>query len=668
MSRLGAFGRPAAALAVAVGGWAATAAPAAAAGTAAPQAGVPAIQHVIVIMQGGHSFDNYFGTRKGANGIPAGVCLPTAPRSASCVQPYHLRQDQSRAGLSDTLRTTQRAINGGKMDGFVAAQPNVAIGTTAMGHLDRRDIPYYWSLADRFTLYDNFFASSQAGALPNRVAAVAGQDAGLVTNTPPDGGITVPTVFQQLDQAHVSWRYYVQNFRGAASPPTPGQVIAAPLLAMPAVTGAPGGADHIVDSTLFFDDLADGQLPAVSYVSGTVNSERSPLSPALGEFYVRTLVNAVLQSPAWSHTAILITYDDAGGWYDHVAPPVMGGATQGLRVPALLVSPFSRAGAVDHQALNTASIPGLIDKVFGLPALTPQVAAAGDLLSGTDLAQKPIAPLIAPLAKGATAPPRPNVVVIYGLYLFVLAFALALIGLALRRSRRFGAASYADVGLPAIAGVEDELGAYRPAGSGEHHPDAPARMAAPLFLTSRRHNPHPPGTAEHEAWEDGRAGVAMSGADEDARAQQALSLALEAGALLAAGSTVEAARIHGAEAAHLDARDDLAEARRVAADEFAGDPAFAPVGYDGQQLRGTSRTRYVQGYALGKNEAGQVDDPRTYLEEAVAVCRDTPQRARGEYALARGRADGARQWAADAGTLFDDGAATAGQGPVASQP
>ena len=488
------------------------------AGATSASAGVPAIQHVVVILQSGHSFDNYFGTRARVDGIPTGTCLPVVAGSTSCVRPYHLRQDQSKAGLSDTLRTTRRAINGGKMDGFVVAQPNVAIGTTAMGHLDRSDIPYYWSLADRFTLYDNFYATSQAGALPNRVAAVAGQDAGLVSNTPPAGGIAVPTIFNQLDASGHSWKYYVQNFQGSAQP-TPGQVVAAPPLAMPTVTGTPDGPGRIVDSTLFFDDLASGQLPDVSYVAGTVNSERAPLSPALGEFYVRTLVNAVLQSPAWKHTAILITYDDAGGWYDHAVPPVMGGVAQGLRVPAILVSPYARAGAVDHQAFNTASIPGMIDKVFGLPALTPQVASAGDLLTGADLAQTPIAPLIAPLAKGATAPPRPNVTIIYGCYLAAFVFALALIGLALRRSRRFG--SVADeAGLPAIAGVEDDLAAYRTG----------ALTEASLFPLASRPNPHPAGSAEHAAWQDGRDGVPVSAAGEDDRARVALELALEAGA------------------------------------------------------------------------------------------------------------------------------------------
>ena len=129
----------------------------------------PAIQHVIVVMQSGHSFDNYFGTRPGVDGIPARVCQRVQVNSTSCVKPYHLSSDQARAGLTDTLRVTSKAIDQGKMDGFVNAQPNATIGSLAMGHFNGADLPYYWNLADRFTLFDHFFAASQAGALPNRL-------------------------------------------------------------------------------------------------------------------------------------------------------------------------------------------------------------------------------------------------------------------------------------------------------------------------------------------------------------------------------------------------------------------------------------------------------------------------------------------------------------------
>jgi phospholipase C len=410
--------------------------PSAGAATSTQPPPTSVIKHVIVVMQSGHSFDNYFGTRHGVSGIPSGVCLILVAGSPGCVKPYHLDPGQSRAGLSDTLSVTQRSINGGKMDGFARAQPNASIGATSMGYLNRQDLPYYWNLADRFTLYDHFFATSRAGALPNRVAAVAGQNGGLTGSTVPTGGISVPTVFDQLDRAGLSWKYYVENYKGIQQAGTAGQQTEAPVLAMPAITGDPARASHIVDTNQYFDDLLDGKLPAVSYVAGTVDSERSPLDPTLGEYFVKSLINALMQSSAWKDTVLLLTYDSSGGWYDNVPPPVMGGVAQGIRVPMLMVSPFARAGVVDHSVLNTSAIPGMIDQIFGLPVLTSQTAAAGDLLNGADLKQAPIAPLIATQPGDATVAPRPDVLVVYGLYLFMFLATVLLSYLAYRRYRR----------------------------------------------------------------------------------------------------------------------------------------------------------------------------------------------------------------------------------------
>jgi phospholipase C len=469
------------------------------------------IKHVIVVMQSGHSFDSYFGTRHGVSGIPPGVCLTLVAGSPGCIKPYHLDPDQSRAGLSDTFGVTQRSINGGKMDGFVRAKPNASIGATSMGYLNRQDLPYYWNLADRFTLYDQFFTTSRAGALPNRVAAVAGQDGGLTGGTVPAAGITTPTVFDQLDHAGLSWKYYVENYKGSQQGAVAGQQSEAPVLAMPAITGDSARASHIVDTNQYFDDLLNGKLPAVSYVAGTVDSERSPLNPTLGEFFVKSLINALMQSSAWKDTVLLFTYDSSGGWYDNVPPPVMGGVAQGIRVPMLMVSPFARAGVVDHSVLNTTAIPGMIDQVFGLPVLTPQTAAAGSLLSGADLKQAPIAPLIALLPGGATVASRPDVLVVYGLYLLMFLAAGLLAGLAFRRYRRSEAAPDGSPELGAIrppAGEDNGFGEDANETSTEHSrvtSDVRATLvaddkAAGHFRLADVTNPYQRGTPEHDAW------------------------------------------------------------------------------------------------------------------------------------------------------------------------
>ena len=114
----------------------------------------------------------------------------------------------------------------------------------------------------------------------------------------------------------------MQDYKGPSATPTPGEQARTPLLAMPSVTAAPARAARIVSTSQYYVDLTKGQLPAVSYVTGSVNSERSPQNPAQGEAFVRSLINSLMQSSAWSHTALLLTYDDSGGWYDHAVPPI----------------------------------------------------------------------------------------------------------------------------------------------------------------------------------------------------------------------------------------------------------------------------------------------------------------------------------------------------------
>ena len=189
-----------------------------------------------------------------------------------------------------------------------------------------------------------------------------------------------------------------------------------------------------MDSSQYYVDLAKGDLPAVSYISGTTDSERAPQNPAQGEAFVQSLINALMQSPEWNHTVLLVTYDDSGGWYDHAYPP----DGLGLRVPTILVSPYARAGQVNNTQLDTASIPAMIEKVFGLPNATPQEASAGTILTGLDLNQHPISPVVGPDQGAAPALVRPAVGTIYLLYLGALVVVGVLIGLAFRQHRRRG--------------------------------------------------------------------------------------------------------------------------------------------------------------------------------------------------------------------------------------
>jgi phospholipase C len=396
------------------------------------------IQHVIVVIQSGHSFDNYFGTRPGVDGITAKTCQPPAVGSACTVKPYPVSSAQARYGFRDTLRVTQKAIDGGKMDGFISSQPSASVGSVVMGYYDRSDLPYYWSLADRFTLFDHFYASSQAGSLPNRLVAVTGTADGVTSNKTLGVGISVPTgtVFDQLNAAKKSWKYYIQGYKGPTAKSEP--VVRAPVLDMPSIVKTPANAARVVSTSQYYVDLDKGQLPAVSFVTAdSASDERSPQDPAQGEAFVRSLINALMQSSAWKHTALLLTYDDAGGWYDNSAPPAVSGSSLGPRVPALLISPYARPGFVDHSSFDTASIPGFIDSEFGLSPITPQVDALGtSLTSALDLAQRPISPVIGPSQSTVAVIARPAVHIIYVLYLGALAAAALLVTMAFLRQRR----------------------------------------------------------------------------------------------------------------------------------------------------------------------------------------------------------------------------------------
>ena len=399
--------------------------------------GADPIKHVIVVIQSGHSFDNYFGTRPGVDGLgdTKKLQVPLVAGNTTSASPYHLSPDQARAGLVDTLRQTQKAVDGGKMDGFVKAQANITIGEVALGYYDSSDIPYYSSLADRFTLFDHFFASSQGGSLPNRMVAVEGQTENVTSNRVLGVGIGGTTVFDQLNSHGLSWKYYVQGY-DPAKKATPTDIARSPVLGMPSIVNNPSNFARVTSTSQYFVDLDKGQLPAVSYVTGVADSERSPQDPAQGEAFVRSLVNALMQSNEWSSTALLLTYDDSGGWYDHVAPPTVNGAALGPRVPAILVSPYAKAGYVDSTQLDTASIPGLIDSVFNLGPLTQQVAEGGSVLTGLDVKQQPIPADIGP-ANGTTATlARPAIGTIYFLYLSALVVAILLLVLASLRQRR----------------------------------------------------------------------------------------------------------------------------------------------------------------------------------------------------------------------------------------
>ena len=418
--------------------------------------GIHKIEHVVMIMQENRSFDSYFGTFPGADGIPAGVCLHD-PRGG-CVRPYHDSSVRNFGG-PHALFNARNDIDHGAMDGFVRSAVGGMLGckdrndpycvrhgggTDVMGYHDSREIPNYWAYARHFVLQDHMFESSRSWSLPAHLYAVSEWsakcsvkndpmscvDAATDPVTPPDFGRhrrrTIPSyawtdLTYLLHKNGVSWRYYV--FKGAQPDCADDAAVSCTAVVQNART--PGiwnplpyfttvRADRqlgdITSVTNFFTAARAGKLPAVSWiVPNSRVSEHPAALVSAGQAYVTTLVNAIMRSPDWSSTAIFLTWDDWGGFYDHVVPPNIDANGYGLRVPAIVISPYAKRGYIDHQTLSFDAYAKFIEDDFlhgqrldprtdGRPDPRPDVrenaSVLGNLVKDFDFTQEPRGPLI----------------------------------------------------------------------------------------------------------------------------------------------------------------------------------------------------------------------------------------------------------------------------------
>jgi phospholipase C len=349
----------------------------------------------VVLMQENHTFDNYFGTFPGADGIPANVCMPKDPLNPSlgCVKPYHLPSHRT-IDLGHGGDVFHDAFNSGANDGFVYAQDKKKLpGELAMGYYDGSDLPFYWNLASEYVLADKFFSSDFGGSRENHMYWVAAQSGG---GQIPPGGYDFDTIFDRLEAAGVSWKFYVQNYdpsityrtatTGAAKD---SQTIWVPLVGFDRFIDNPELAKKIVDISQYRDDLAKGTLPAVSFMVPSGASEHPPGDVTIGQVYGTSQVTALLQSTSWSNSMFLLTWDDWGGWYDHVIPPQVDSNGLGFRVPALIVSPYAIPGHVDHTAYDFTSVLRFIEDNWGVAPLTARDASANSLAAALDFTMAP---------------------------------------------------------------------------------------------------------------------------------------------------------------------------------------------------------------------------------------------------------------------------------------
>ena len=406
------------------------------------------IEHFVFLFQENHTFDNYFGTREGVDGIPEGTCMPVvAGTRKPCVRPFHLG-NRGVTDLGHTQEAFRRQFNKGRMDGFVESNSDhEQDGRIAMGYYDDRDLPYYWNIADEYVLFDRFFSSAFGGSVKNHMYAVAAHPGatGEREQIPPEGWGDLPTIFDRLDEAGISWKFYIQNYDPGITYRTrasveevdrAAQVIWAPVLAFGRYLDDPEIFSRIVDMEEYYEDAANGTLPAVSYLVPSGASEHPPGSIQAGARFVRSLISELMRSPSWESSAFLWTYDDWGGWYDHVPPPKVDEHGLGFRVPALLVSPYARRGFVGSETSEFSSILAFIERNWGLEPLTKRDASASDLMYAFDFESPPREPVLIGTERNVPEPELPDARPVYVGYAGVVTFTAGLWLVSLLRSHR----------------------------------------------------------------------------------------------------------------------------------------------------------------------------------------------------------------------------------------
>lgn len=426
-----------------------------------PAANTP-IEHLIVLMQENHTFDNYFGTYPGANGIPPGTCMPVDPfdpGNTECIEPFRIGTTDVELDDPDhSSETHSIQFNGGNMDGFVyALNLRNQDGRLAMGYYDEEDLPYYWNIADEYVLFDNFFSSVHGGSFENHVfwvAASTGMKEGVDLQ---ESLAETPTIFDRLQEAGISWKFYVQNYEPELNYRTAhlypanraSQVTWVPLLNFDRFLDDPALASNIVHLDEYYADLINGTLPSVAFMVPSGPSEHPPSSVISGQRFVKALIQALMQSDYWEKSAFSWAYDDWGGWYDHVPPPQVDDDGYGFRVPALLVSAYAKRGYVDNTVLDYTSYLKFIEDNWDLEPLTERDAQANSIINAFDFSQPPRPAEFLPferLTQEAKAEPDRRVIyILYGAMIIASGglFALTMV-VGSRRAQR-------------SAGVREEL-------------------------------------------------------------------------------------------------------------------------------------------------------------------------------------------------------------------
>jgi phospholipase C len=403
-----------------------TTAPSAPVTSSAAPAAKPPIDHVFIIFKENHTFDNYFATYPGADGATQ------ATTSTGDVIP--LKQWVTKCDLPgmNSWRAAHVDWNGGLMDSFDKGEDS----SHAWGELAKFNhgpfvtfapasgvasgpVAYYWQLAQRGVLCDRYFTSLMGESSPNHMYVIAATSAGRITNEDlvkhtcqvigPDGAVyehpnhwtvdEVPTALpNELEKKGKSWTFIEEGTK--ADPLKKALAFLednndGSVECLDVVKGLPSFNDRFTHlhsvSTGLASFLANGKAGNVTWIKpACANCEHPGLSEVpTGVKWSQQVVNAIGASQYWNRCVIFITWDDFGGFYDHVAPPQVDSMGLGFRVPCLIVSPYAKKGYVDHTQYEHSSICKFAESLFDLPAMTSRDAAASDMMNAFDFTQKP---------------------------------------------------------------------------------------------------------------------------------------------------------------------------------------------------------------------------------------------------------------------------------------
>jgi len=447
-------------------------------GTSPPLSGIHKIQHIIMITQENRSFDSYFGTYPGAIGIPDDVCVPD-PLRGGCDTPFHDTSDVNGGGPHG-YADSGADVSSGNMDGFVAETEGAKTSCTnaddpactvshtgpepdVMGYHTAAEIPNYWTYAKDFVLDDRMFEAVDSWSLPEHLYMVSGWSAKCKNTSPSTcvNNIVGPYSPEQMEAAvrselstgttqidlawtditwllykyRVSWSYYVDagsqpdcdNDSAETCPPV-AQSFTTPGIWNPLPLFTDVQADHQIANikpvSSYVSAAAAGTLPAVSWiVPSQPNSEHPPASVHQGQAYVTALINAAMKGPEWDSTAIFLSWDDWGGFYDSVDPPTVDGNGYGIRVPGIVISPYAKQGYIDNQTLSSDAFLKFVEDDFlggqelnpatdGRPDPRPDVREAQPLLGNLEddfnFNQAPRKPVLLPTNPPTDSPTIPN--------------------------------------------------------------------------------------------------------------------------------------------------------------------------------------------------------------------------------------------------------------------